>query len=198
MKRNYTIYGYYQPAENKWYVGRTFRTQISRAGRKGQGYKNCHKFYSAIHQYGWPSFEYHILDTTTDKDEAYRLERYWIEQKNSVENGYNKCPGGASTEGYKFSNESRELLSRVHSGEGNPNFGKHFSDEHKRNISLSNRNNPKQPCKRVQQYTRDGQLVAEYPSVMEAHRQTNINRAHISSCSLGKLKSAGGFIWKAI
>lgn len=39
-------------------------------------------------------------------------------------------------------------------------------------------------------------LVAEYPSLAEAERQTGINHQNISKCCLGKIKSIGGYRWK--
>ena len=62
----------------------------------------------------------------------------------------------------------------------------------------------------IEQYTRDGNYVATYPSIMEAQRQTGICRESIRlvvSQSLkktkigdkiyyNKLKTAGGYIWK--
>jgi len=54
----------------------------------------------------------------------------------------------------------------------------------------------KESCsKPVLQYTKDGQLIAEYPSIMEAGRNTGINQSSICQCCLGKRKSAGGFVW---
>lgn len=60
--------------------------------------------------------------------------------------------------------------------------------------------------KPVLQYTFNGEFVAEYPSLMEAYRQTGISFANISCCCRGKKrkdkrgyytpKTAGGFIWK--
>jgi len=50
--------------------------------------------------------------------------------------------------------------------------------------------------KQVLQYTLDGQFVAEYPSVREAERSTNIDSSCIAKCCNGKRKSAGGSIWK--
>lgn len=38
-------------------------------------------------------------------------------------------------------------------------------------------------------------LILEFPSTQEASRQTGINRGNISSCCIGKLKSAGGYYW---
>ena len=41
-----------------------------------------------------------------------------------------------------------------------------------------------------------GELLATFPSLMEAERVTEISRSHISECCNGKLKSAGGYIWR--
>ena len=52
------------------------------------------------------------------------------------------------------------------------------------------------PYKAVQQLTLGGVLVRIYKSLLEASRQTGVNHGNISSCCLGKLKSAGGFVWR--
>ena len=43
-----------------------------------------------------------------------------------------------------------------------------------------------------------GELLATFPSTMEAERVTGINHSHISSCCLGNRKSAGGYVWRYI
>lgn len=58
-----------------------------------------------------------------------------------------------------------------------------------------NINHPKK-SKPVEQYTKDMVLVAEYPSAKEAERQTGISNANIIQCCKGRLKTAGGYIWK--
>ena len=50
--------------------------------------------------------------------------------------------------------------------------------------------------KPVLQYTIDGEFVKEWPSMMEASRQTKIPQTSISACCRGILKHAGGSIWK--
>lgn len=54
--------------------------------------------------------------------------------------------------------------------------------------------------KPIAQYDLKGNLVAIYPSVKEAWRQTGISRSHISDVANGnpKYKTSGGFIWKFI
>jgi hypothetical protein len=50
--------------------------------------------------------------------------------------------------------------------------------------------------KSVKQYTLDGQLVAEYPSIAEASRQTGTSHSKIVLVCQGKRKTAGGYIWQ--
>ena len=40
------------------------------------------------------------------------------------------------------------------------------------------------------------ELLATFPSTIEAERVTGIDHSHISKCCNGKLKSAGGYVWK--
>ena len=40
------------------------------------------------------------------------------------------------------------------------------------------------------------ELLATFPSTNEAGRVTGIAQQHISSCCNGKLKSAGGYVWR--
>ena len=51
--------------------------------------------------------------------------------------------------------------------------------------------------KQVQMFDKStGELLDTFPSTMEAWRVTGIAQSHISSCCLGKLKSAGGYKWR--
>jgi hypothetical protein len=50
--------------------------------------------------------------------------------------------------------------------------------------------------KKILQFTKDGKFVKEYPSAIEASRQTRISNQSISQCCLGKTHSAGKYIWK--
>lgn len=67
----------------------------------------------------------------------------------------------------------------------------------KKHLSEALTNHPNL-SKSVLQYTKDGHLIAEYPSTMEAYRHTGVKSCNISSCCLGKPKhsTAGGYVWK--
>ena len=51
--------------------------------------------------------------------------------------------------------------------------------------------------KQVGQYSKDGNLIKIWPSMIEAHRN-GFNVGHICSCCKGKYKTHGGFIWRYI
>lgn len=51
--------------------------------------------------------------------------------------------------------------------------------------------------RKVQQFDKvTGEFIAEFESVKEAGEKTRTESTNISRCCNGKLKSAGGFIWK--
>lgn len=50
--------------------------------------------------------------------------------------------------------------------------------------------------KAVIQYDRQGNKIAEYNSLSDASRKTNINCGHICQCAQQNEKSAGGYIWR--
>ena len=62
-------------------------------------------------------------------------------------------------------------------------------------VSVLQTNNPKL-SKPVCQYTKDGQFVAEYPSISEVERQFGYQGNYISACCLNKRKTAYNYVWK--
>ena len=83
-----------------------------------------------------------------------------------------------------------EKIRAMRLGELNPFFGKHHSEEARRKMSEKRQKKP------VIQYTLGCEFLAEYPSVLDAVRQTGIGHRSISRCCKGKYKTAGGFIWR--
>lgn len=88
--------------------------------------------------------------------------------------------------------------SRIHSiGEKNNFFGKHHSEETKKKIRerfLGKYNN--KTSIPILQFTKDGEFVAEYPSMTECERQTGINHRMISRVASGKRQQTHGYIFK--
>lgn len=50
--------------------------------------------------------------------------------------------------------------------------------------------------KAVNQYDREGNLIATYDSIANAAKAANIERRRVSAVCLGEDKTAGGYIWK--
>ena len=94
MHTDYKVYCYYSPSD-KYYVGQT-RKSLNERANQGKGYRSSKKFYRAILKYGWDWFSKHriILKSDLTKKEADYWERYYIQEFNSIDNGYNIQTGG--------------------------------------------------------------------------------------------------------
>lgn len=62
----------------------------------------------------------------------------------------------------------------------------------KKSILAAIEHNRKSIC----QYTPDGELIATYPSIIQASIETGANAGHITQCAKGRHKTCGGFKWK--
>lgn len=150
-EKKWCVYKHTAP-NGKVYIGITcHQNNITRRfGQNGNGYKTQRKFYRAIKKYGWENFNHEILEKNLESlDLANEREQYYIDLFDSHKNGYNSTDGGDGTLGRFFSDEERKIRSEKMSGENNhmygksgvlsPNYGVHFSEEHKRKISESNK-----------------------------------------------------------
>lgn len=72
---------------------------------------------------------------------------------------------------------------------------KYNNDYGTRNERMAKAKTNGKTSKCVIQKTKDGELVKIWPSAAEVQRQTGWSQAHISTCCLGKLKSAYGYVW---
>ena len=94
--------------------------------------KNCIKFQNALQKYGREAFEWTVLYQSQDKDHTLNeMEQYFIDQFDTLNNGYNICKGGAATMlGRKVSKETKKKMSEAKKG-------RVFSDEHKAALKMS-------------------------------------------------------------
>ena len=115
------IYVYFNRAKyekegiEKYYVGQTIGTMEQRAGKDGRRYgwddSNCNsKFARSIRKWGWDAFEGRVLEEVYEED-LNELEKFYIEQFDSYENGYNSTLGGDGNSGYIRSEESKKKTS---------------------------------------------------------------------------------------
>lgn len=87
----------------------------------------------------------------------------------------------------KMTEEERKELQRKQMLGNKIMLGKHLSKDCIEKLRKTN-------VKAVMQFSKKGELIAEYFSTQEAKRETGIS--HIDTCCRGERKTAGGYIWR--
>ena len=87
--------------------------------------------------------------------------------------------------GKRHSEDTKKRMSKANAGNRNPFFGKHHTEEYRKNKS-----------KPIIQYTKDGELLKEWFGAKEVERVLGIYQGNITKCCQGIYKSAGGFVWR--
>lgn len=138
------IYAIINTINNKMYVGKSsnierrfweHKNQLTKQERDSKN-TNRHLF-SAVKKYGIDNFNFVILHSIDilDEDELKDLEIYYMDLYGTCDRalGYNlRRDSSTLTEVHP---ETRELLSKINSGESNGNFGNRWSDEMKQAMS---------------------------------------------------------------
>lgn len=211
----YTVYIHTFP-NGKRYVGVTRNSLEKRWGYRGRNYKT--QFVGkAIEKYGWENVQHEVFCLCETKESAERVERFLVKHYDTTNAlyGYNILQGGdvsvndATPEmRYKLGNGNRgkphteEQKRKISEGckrrfnrpESNGCIGKHASDETKAKMREAHKN----IAKPVLCYTQDGEFVARYRTINEAHDKTGAGTGAISMCCRGipRFRTAKGFIWK--
>ena len=185
----YTVYQHKNLRNDKSYIGMTSLEPKKRWENGLSGYRNNQQMYNDIKNSDWNTdWEHNILGQFEDKQEALNVEEMFIWLFDSINEGYNKS--SYSSHSCKHSEESKQKMSEAKTGEKAYWYGKHHSEESKQKMSEN------RPSKLVLQFSKDGELIAEYSSIHEAERHTGLSASNICNCCKGKRKSTGGFIWK--
>ena len=201
---SYTVY-VLRDEEGKVYVGATSRP-VKRRWNHGNGYRDFPELWSTIQSQGWESIRKEIVGTGLDKRSASKLEQELIRRYDSANpsKGYNKDLGGLTTD-KKLSISTRKKISESLAGECNPNYGKHFSKEHRMKIAESNRGLKRSNETRIKvgeshekpvaQYDLNGKRIAVFESGKKASLATGVQASHISKVCKHQRMTAGGYKW---
>ncbi len=199
---------------NEIYVGATTK---SIEDRKQDHYQKSMtgsdvKFHNAISTYGTDSFQWEQIDTASTNDELAQKEIKYIEQLDSLNNGYNSDKGG----GFKKTIYKYNLDGSLNSTFENLSDAGESICVRKQDISRAcwsvnhtlggflwsyNYSEPFIPeidnrKKEVLQYNLNGNLLARYVSASEASRKTGISKTCITRCCRKEREHSGGFLWK--
>ena len=192
---NYCVYMHISPSGKK-YVGITSQNPNKR-WKNGKGYKENLYFTNAINKYGWDNFEHIIVAKGLTEDEAKWLEIELIRVNDSAnqDKGYNITLGGEGGNGYHHTEEHKQKMREINTGEMNPMFGKHHSVESKKAARKSNKNKKPIICVTTKRL---------FLAAKEAEKALGVDHSSIRKCCQGKRKSAGTLpdgtklIWKYV
>ncbi len=102
----------------------------------------------------------------------------------------------ATKKGMKLSDSHKAKLALRMMGDKNHNFKRVFSEETKDKIRNKRKLQVNTNAKPVLQFDTDNKLIAEWSSGRAASKALNIVKSGISNAVNGKIKTAGGFIWR--
>ena len=216
-KRDYKIYKLTSP-EGKVYIG----ASVNPKERWKQKYKGCRRMRTAIEQFGWENFTKEIILEGLTKEESQLKEVEYIKlyKSNDPDYGYNIDGGAHGLGGY--SEETRALISKATTGENNPFYGKHHTEEVKKAHSefmkgndyfkgkhhseefkrmkseqmkkkYANGGNPS--CKKVIGENENGEIQKEYFSLREAARNLGISDSTMFTL-IHRGKERDGLKWR--
>ena len=190
----------------KAYVGTT-STPLEVRWRNGSGYRFCEGLWEVIRQFGWESIVKEVVAVGLSKSAASDLEQRLIAKLDTTnpDKGYNRELGGVN-DLKKVSDRSREKMRKSKTGELNPNYGKHFSEEHRAKLSASNTGKKRSAETRervgkakeraVAQYSANVSLLAVYESGKKAAQATGVDAAHSCKVCRHYRATAGGYRWE--
>ena len=192
MDKTWTVYVHINKINSKKYIGITSRDPVKRWGLNGNGYKQ-QMFWNAIQKYGWDNFSHQIIATGLTHEEAEQMEIYLIEkyESNITKHGYNVTKGGDGLIGVvsmgmlgkHHTEEAKALISEAKkgkprpdmTGENNCRYGVENSPAVKAKIKLL-------VAKPVLQLDNNFQILNEYPSLVDASKESGIHINRIRNC----------------
>ena len=152
-----------------------------------------------IRHYKWMSISYNLTDGG-DGWLGYHHSDVTKEKLSLLNSGENNPMYGKH-----LSEEAKQKLREQNLGELNPMFGKAHSEEAKQNISQKNKKPKpegfgdkirKARSKPIEQYDKEGNLIACYESSKQAGAALSYDNSSITKCCNGKLAHYKGYIWK--
>lgn len=213
LERGIKMIGVYKitnKVNGKMYIGGSINMESRRIDHFKPSRINRFKhlpLYEAMIKFGRENFEFEILEEVT-KEKLDNREEYYIDKYNTVDDGYNVVRTAYNLHDEEFSKaHSARLRERNLKNWQDPEYREHMTNssrEYQKTVPYEKRLNAIKGLdkytdsikKKVYQYDKQGNFIAEFNGTREAERQTGVNASSISAVALGKRKTAGGFVWK--
>ena len=225
IKKIIGIYSIKNLVNQKFYIGESVNV-LKRLGRhktnlKYNRHSNKHLQY-AYNLYGRENFEFKIIEECS-LEERFQREKYWVAYYDSFYNGYNMTPGGEDPRFFKDDDgnileksswlrsftekEALDVVKRLKDGES----VKHIADSYGvSTVPVTSIRNHQTWTKltegidfsvyslsrEVDAYTNDGLFIKTFNSIVEASKELNISRNHITAVCKGQRNTVGDYIFR--
>lgn len=209
------IYSVLNKITDKYYIGATGNSMRQRAmdhierAKRGEG----NEFQVALSTYNPEVFTWEQIDTASSIDELAQLEKQYIAEFDSKENGYNMDQGGGVKKSvYQYNLDDGSLVATFDCLQNAGNVVNATKQSISRACLSVNKTyaefywsyeyiDPFIPetdkrKKEIIQLDVDGNLIAAYVSVAEASRQIGISKTSISRVCRKEREKTHGFVFK--
>lgn len=155
-----------------------------------------------MRKYGIEHFNISIVEDDIPNEILNEREKYWIKEFNSYSNGYNATAGGEGTFKYDYEQvvQLYQQYQNIHEVARILNADRTTIEDilHNLNVPIltAAEVSRKQKSKPVLQLSLNDEIIAEYPSLIEAERITGVKFGSISNVCRNKTKTAGGYKWR--
>ena len=194
------IYGYWDNLKDELvYVGQAFDIKIRHNEHLSPARYNAQTI-NRILQNNKDRYELIVLKECNIDDLNY-WERTLIALFNPK---FNYTDGGEGSRGFKHSEETKQKLSEILSGENSYNYGRKFSENHKRKIGESNKGYKKFLGKKHTEETKQKMREAQLGKTVSDEARKNMSEAQCLKSSTGfyrvskkkHKKYKQGFLWQ--
>lgn len=180
----FSIYRFKNILNGKVYIGQTVvpvRKRLIQHMTFSRPWTKCHKtyFHNALNKYGLVNFEFEVIEICATQEELDLREKYWISyyKSNDKKYGYNiECGGKDGRKGMHLTEEHKKKLLIANLGKKHkPETiekrkatakslweNKQFYSQHIEIVKNNLKNYWDSVCKKVYQYTLDGEYVATW------------------------------------
>ena len=223
--KNFILYKHTFP-NGKVYIGITSKETAELRWRGGRGYQTQTLLANAIKEFGWENIQHEILYKNIPEEEISALEQAVIKEykANCRDYGYNILEGGL--DGYVRVGQSvlmydlngnfvRSFLTILDAcdflgvGQGGSisaacqgkrvsMYGyqwRFYQEDYPIKIEAVDLASSRR-VKQIKQYTKDGEYIQTFSSIVEASKATGAGGPDIGKVCAGKRKSAGGYCWR--
>lgn len=214
MENNSGIYKITNNCNGKSYIGKSKNLKVRLRAHHTQPFNRNNDMYNsliytAIRTYGIENFSFDILEYCSE-EKLNEREKYWISYYHTFIqlpncNGYNMTVGG-ETNIFKKTYDRDLILSLWNEGKSHTEIKEityctrqtltNILDELNISPNERRRRGAQYKARPILQYNLQEELIQEYVSINEASRQTSIPTSNLARACQGKLKTAGGYIWK--